>query len=106
MRKPLLVCMPLPTAVPISSSKYGKCHSLGHSTTPSSDMKKFETILPIGIASFGLRRATRARALTGPFQLETARRRLLTTSEHGRPTFAPPSARLGCDPLDVEGREH
>src|SRR5919106_1329036 len=51
MRNPRLVCMPRPTAAPISSLKYGMCHWSGASTTPSRDMKKFDTILPIGIAS-------------------------------------------------------
>lgn len=36
---------PAPTAAPISSSKYGKCHLSGDSTTPSREMKKFDLIL-------------------------------------------------------------
>src|ERR687885_2700349 len=36
---------PAPPAAPISSSKYGKCHFSGDSTTPSRDMKKFDLIL-------------------------------------------------------------
>src|SRR4051812_43382758 len=36
--------MPAPTTLPISSSKYGKCHWSGRSTTPSIEMKKFDTI--------------------------------------------------------------
>src|SRR3990170_3501355 len=51
MRKTSTVSTPLPMAASISSLKYGKCHWSGASTTPSSDMKKFETILPTG-ASF------------------------------------------------------
>src|ERR671922_1230354 len=34
------VAKPAPTAAPISSSKYGKCHLSGDSTTPSREMKK------------------------------------------------------------------
>ncbi len=47
IRNALVVAMPCPTIAPMSSSKYGKCHLSGDSTTPSSEMKKFETILPI-----------------------------------------------------------
>src|SRR4029079_9659266 len=36
---------PAPTAAPISSSKYGKCHLSGDSTTPSREMKKWALIL-------------------------------------------------------------
>ena len=39
------VSKPAPTAVPISSSKYGKCHLSGASTTPSREMKKYDLIL-------------------------------------------------------------
>ena len=46
MRSASLVAMALPTASPISSLKYGKCHWSGASTTPSSEMKKLDTILP------------------------------------------------------------
>ena len=45
MRNVGWVSMPEPTIWPISSSKYGKCHWSGRSTTPSIEMKKFETIL-------------------------------------------------------------
>src|SRR6478609_11669966 len=45
MRNVDWVSMPEPTIRPISSSKYGKCHWSGRSTTPSMEMKKFETIL-------------------------------------------------------------
>src|SRR5437763_16662030 len=38
------VANPAPTAAPISSSKYGKCHLSGASTTPSREMKKFDLI--------------------------------------------------------------
>ena len=38
---------PAPTAAPISSLKYGKCHLSGDSTTPSREMKKFDLILRI-----------------------------------------------------------
>src|ERR687893_2007819 len=40
-----VVAKPAPTASPISSSKYGKCHWSGASTTPSSEMKKCDLIL-------------------------------------------------------------
>src|SRR5215210_1930802 len=40
-----VVAKPAPTAPPISSSKYGKCHLSGDSTTPSREMKKFDLIL-------------------------------------------------------------
>ena len=43
-----VVAKPAPTAAPISSSKYGKCHLSGDSTAPSRDMKKFDLILRIG----------------------------------------------------------
>ncbi|MGH3571399.1 MAG: hypothetical protein ACRDR6_19100 [Pseudonocardiaceae bacterium] len=39
--------IPSPMIVPMASSKYGKCHLSGDSTTPSREMKKFETILPM-----------------------------------------------------------
>src|SRR5215212_1546022 len=39
------VAKPAPTAAPISSSKYGKCHLSGDSTTPSRETKKFDLIL-------------------------------------------------------------
>src|SRR5918992_3888172 len=39
------VAKPAPTTSPISSSKYGKCHLSGASTTPSSEMKKCDLIL-------------------------------------------------------------
>src|SRR5688572_9594102 len=42
-----VVAKPAPTAAPISSSKYGKCHLSGASTTPSREMKKFDLILRI-----------------------------------------------------------
>src|SRR5215204_3027857 len=40
-----VVAKPAPTAAPISSLKYGKCHLSGASTTPSREMKKFDLIL-------------------------------------------------------------
>src|SRR5687768_10303129 len=40
-----VLAKPAPTAAPISSSKYGKCHLSGASTTPSREMKKFDLIL-------------------------------------------------------------
>src|SRR5919109_951626 len=49
---------PAPTAAPLSSSKYGKCHLSGDSTTPSREMKKFDLILRIGASDlqpFGCR---------------------------------------------------
>src|SRR5919108_1481791 len=52
------VAKPAPTAAPISSSKYGKCHLSGDSTTPSREMKKFDLILRIGASDlqpFGCR---------------------------------------------------
>ena len=36
-----VVAKPPATAAPIWSSKYGKCHLSGDSTTPSSEMKKY-----------------------------------------------------------------
>ena len=48
IRKAPVDCMPLAMVAPIFSSKYGKCHLSGDSTTPSSEMKKLETIFPIG----------------------------------------------------------
>lgn len=47
MRKASAVVVPSSTAAPISSLKYGKCHSCGDSTTPSSEMKKLDTIFPM-----------------------------------------------------------
>src|SRR5215208_218572 len=40
-----VVAKPAPTAAPISSLKYGKCHWSVDSTTPSREMKKFDLIL-------------------------------------------------------------
>ena len=50
IRKALVVDMPAPTISPMASSKYGKCHWSGRSTTPSREMKKFDTIRPMGCA--------------------------------------------------------
>src|SRR5918994_6864421 len=47
MRNAVVSCAPAPIAASISSLRYGKCHCSGDSTTPSSEMKKFDTILPI-----------------------------------------------------------
>jgi hypothetical protein len=47
MRNASVVSAALPMASPISSLKYGKCHLSGDSTTPSREMKKLATILPI-----------------------------------------------------------
>ncbi len=54
IRNALLVSMPAPMTAPISSLKYGKCHWSGDSTTPSREMKKFATILPM-ICSLSVR---------------------------------------------------
>src|SRR5689334_2488210 len=61
--------MPASTAAPIWSSKYGKCHWSGDSVTPSSEMKKLETIL--AIALFLCRRGLRSALRRGgrPFLL-------------------------------------
>ena len=45
----MLVSIPSLMIEPIASSKYGKCHLSGDSTTPSREMKKFETILPMAL---------------------------------------------------------
>jgi hypothetical protein len=55
---------PAPTTSPISSSKYGKCHFSGASTTPSREMKKCDLILRTedllaGLATFSQPEAPR-----------------------------------------------
>src|SRR5207302_3113033 len=47
IRKAVVVSMAFPITAPISSLKYGKCHLSGDSTTPSREMKKLATILPM-----------------------------------------------------------
>jgi hypothetical protein len=51
MRNALFASIPFWIAAPISSLKDGKCHLSGDSTTPSSEMKKYDTILPTSLSS-------------------------------------------------------